>query len=148
MATKTDIWVLDLISGKVKWIVASLVNSTQEIGDIWLYFDQKHFICANSDGELKLHSILDGTVWKELVGHRSEVTDIILDHDSRIVVSCGWDSVINIQWDHQFDTKLRARPNAFGLVKWGKEIYTSTLSWEKNMLATASWDYIFLWSYD
>lgn len=69
ICTKYDVRCLDIHSGKMKRIIANLVDTNEEIGDIRLYFDQNHFIVANSEGELKLHSLVNGSVRKELVPH-------------------------------------------------------------------------------
>jgi hypothetical protein len=79
VCTKYDVRCIDIHSGQVKRIIANLIDAEDEIGDIRLFFDQNNFIVANSAGKLRLHSIVNGSVRKELVSHRREVTDIVLD---------------------------------------------------------------------
>ena len=98
-------------------------------------------VICNNNGEINLHSIVNGEVIDDLIGHSSDVTNLYLDYTNQLVVSTGWDSRILIQRESENDSLLRMQDKAH--IK--NEI--SLLDVSPSLIATCSGSIWLLWSY-
>ena len=60
-----------------------------EIVKCQLFFDNKRIIICKNNGEINLHSIINGEINNDLIGHSSDVTNLFIDYTNQLVVSTG-----------------------------------------------------------
>lgn len=77
-----------------------------------LYSDKKQLLISKNNGELSLHSIENGEITKELIGHAGQASDIYIDSINNIVVSVGTDSRILLQKDSEETNLVRMQDKA------------------------------------
>jgi len=52
-----------------------------------IYFDNKQAVVCKNNGDISLHSIDNGEMTKNLIGHSKAVSDLYLDHANKIILS-------------------------------------------------------------
>ena len=109
IATKTDVRFIDAKTGKINRIL-SIGND--EITKWALSFDRKHVVICKSSGEISIHSIFNGETKNHLIGHSSEVTNLWMDYENKLIVSSGFDSRILFQYDQDTDNLLKIQEKA------------------------------------
>lgn len=67
---------------------------------------------VNNNGDINLHSIENGELIKDLIGHSTWVNDIHLDPLNKIIVSVGGDSRILFQKEGESNNLLRMQDKA------------------------------------
>jgi hypothetical protein len=77
-----------------------------------LYSDKKQLLIPKNNGELSLHSIENGEITKELIGHTGQASDVYLDSTNNIVVSVGTDSRILFQKESEDTNLIRMQDKA------------------------------------
>ena len=133
VCTQTNIRFINMFTGKTKRILANLVDNYRDISHLELHFDGKHIIVCDNHGEAGVFTGEGGARVRSLVGHKGEITSVLLDAKNHIIVTAGWDSCIMAQRDGS-EGVLRMHKNAH----FGGEITAVALSLNHNRLATAS----------
>ena len=109
IATKTDIRCIDAVTGHTKRIL-SIEES--EIMKCQIYFDNKQVVICKNNGDINLHSIENGELTKNLIGHSKAVSDLCLDSVNKIIVSGGGDSRLLFQNEKENNYLLRMQDKA------------------------------------
>jgi WD40 repeat protein len=100
ICTRSDIRCLNTFTGKILRIIAIQEDENEkelEINYFQLSVDKRHFLIGKSSGSLTYYSVKDGKIFKQIYGHKKEVSGMLTDWKNNLIISSGWDSKILIQ---------------------------------------------------
>jgi len=109
ISTKFDIRLIDAKTGKTNRI---LNMEESEIIRCKMYFDNKQIVVWKNNGEINMHSIENGDLMCEMIGHSGSVSDIYLDSTNKIIVTGGADSRILFQKEKESNSLIRMQNKA------------------------------------
>lgn len=95
--TRKDIRICDINTGTIKYIYSCSLAPDEEIVAGKFVPQMRQLAICNDKGEVKVYSSFDGQLQCEMVGHSSEVSDIIYDLPNNLYITCSWDSDVIIQ---------------------------------------------------
>ena len=97
IATKSDVRIIDINSGKIKKILANVKNEKSDIWILKMYFNHKKFILGDNKGHITTYDKHNGNIYCRNKSHLNEITCMDIDYANKMIISCSWDSSIKIQ---------------------------------------------------
>ncbi|CDW80516.1 rna recognition motif [Stylonychia lemnae] len=110
VATKSDVRLIDVHSGKTLSILANVIQPEEEITGIKLYLNHKKMLLCDNKGNLKNLYLPNGSLYANHIGHHQEITQIYVDYANKFVLTAAWDSSI---WDYETFKMIGACSNDF-----------------------------------
>jgi WD40 repeat protein len=77
IATRSDVRILDIFTGKVKKILANVRNENADISHMELYPNHKKFILGDTQGNIVTYDKHNGTTYTQNIGHNNEISSIL-----------------------------------------------------------------------
>ena len=90
------------------------------------------------------YSVTEGKLQKKMICHKGEISSLFEDKKNRLIVTAGWDGKIIVQKESKRKSLMRLQKGChFGLEIGIMKVWVLT-----NFIATASNDFILIWTYD
>ena len=96
VATKSDVRLIDIHSGKCLSILANVLQAEEEITGIKLYTNHKKMTICDNKGTLKTLYLPNGSIYANNLGHHQEVTQLYVDYANKFILTTAWDSSVRI----------------------------------------------------
>ncbi len=147
ICTKKDMRFLDLETGRVTKIYTSLLqNENNDITVFKLVDKSKRFILGDSKGNLTAHQYSTGDCLRKLVSHSNEITALKIDHTNHLILSGGWDSVLNVQKEVKGIYELKRTVKN---LHHNKVVSLIEISVYHNLLVTSTQNNVlYIWDYE
>ena len=95
IATKSDLRLIDIHTGKTLAILANIVQPEEEITGVKLYINHKKALICDNKGNLKTIYLPNGQLYCNNIGHNQEVTSINVDFANKFILTTAWDSSVS-----------------------------------------------------
>jgi len=87
IATRSDVRILDIFTGRIKKILANVRNENADISHLEMYLNHKKFILGDTYGNVNTYDKHNGTIYTKNVGHNNEISNLIVDTKNRMIIS-------------------------------------------------------------
>ncbi|EGR31432.1 hypothetical protein IMG5_109710 [Ichthyophthirius multifiliis] len=135
--SEKDLKFIDIQTGQVKQAFVGIQGDLDGSISACEVFDQANsFIIGNSNGLINMHNMFNGDLLFQLDSHQNEVSGLKVDFINKMLISCGWDSIVKVQQILQ-NGKVELKRQIDNCY-WGKQVNLIEFSIHHNIILIGS----------
>lgn len=145
VATKSDVRIIDIFTGKIKKILANVKCEGADISHLIMYPNHKKFIIGDTGGNIVTYDKHNGNVYSKNVCHNNEISCLEMDKHNKMLISSGLDSSIRVQKETcKRCDEIKHVKNAH----FGEYISAMCFSLHLSLIASSASGIILFWQYE